>query len=495
MGAMWLIWDGCGATARIREEVRLRCPDARIVCVDDVDALIELAGGLGGARVALGAGPGGASDLARVIRAVRSGSTGCAAPMVLAYIDGMDAGFVPELFDAGAREVIATGASRAGDARARGHDAEAAHMDIGTEVAVCNTGVPERGGLVSDEPSASSGGKGDEVPPWSTGVWDALDEPEDGVICPDVGTAGQTGEIVDLGDVARRARERGTADREGPHAPAVAVVSGQGGAGKTTLVAAMAACAARAGLRAAVIDADLMFGDLPSVLGVDVFRGLEGIEAHSTDDGLAEEDVESCAMRVGPGLTLWGPLVEPERAELYGAPVERLIAVLRTVADVIFIDTSTHWGDAVAAAVALCDRCLIVGGAGPNAGAQATRVVGLATRLGVPATRMMSVFNCLGAPGCMEEDALRFEMGASLGSRARVSFGGDEVSGLIGFGRLDSLMSGAGPFARDVRDLTGRMLTELGCSFDERLMGPAPEDRGRAPRFKLPWRRGVGDRR
>ncbi len=590
MGVMWLIWDGGGAAARVREEVRLRCPDARIVCVDDADALVELARGLGdGVRIALGASPGNASGLLHVISAVRGGSAGhaapavlaCidgmdaglvselfdagaqeviatgasltvsavrggsaghAAPAVLACIDGMDAGLVSELFDAGAQEVIATGASLTGSADARGQDAEAAHMDIGTEVATRGTVASERDGLVPDDPFAPMGYGGDEVPPWSTGTWDALDEPDgDAVAC--IGdVAEQTGDIVDLGDVVRRVREREVADHGGPRAPVIAVVSGQGGAGKTTLVAAMAACAARAGLRAAVIDVDLMFGDLPSVLGVDTFRGLEGIDTHAMDgelaeediescamrvgpgltlwgplieperaelsfrglegidthamDGeLAEEDIESCAMRVGPGLTLWGPLIEPERAELYGAPVERLIIVLRKVADVIFIDTSTHWGDAVAAAVALCDRCLVVGGAGANAGASAARVVGLATRLGVPATRMTSVFNRLGSPGCAEEDALRFEMGASLASRARISFGGEEVAGLIGFGRLDSLVAGEGPFSRDVRDLTARVLTELGCSFDERLMGPAPDDYEQRPRFRLPWRRKAGEHR
>ena len=98
MDVMWLIWDGGGAAARVREEVRLRCPDARTVCIDDADVLVELAHGLGdGVRIALGASPGNASDLLHVIRAVRGGSAGHAAPAVLACIDGMDAGLVSEL--------------------------------------------------------------------------------------------------------------------------------------------------------------------------------------------------------------------------------------------------------------------------------------------------------------------------------------------------------------------------------------------------------------
>ncbi len=245
MDVMWLIWDGGGAAARVREEVRLRCPDARIVCVDDADALVELVRGLGdGVRIALGASPGNASDLLHVISAVRDGSAGHAAPAVLACIDGMDAGLVSELFDAGAQEVIATGASLTGSADARGQDAEAAHMDIGTEVATRGTVASERDGLVPDDPFAPMGYGGDEVPSWSTGTWDALDEPDgDAVAC--IGdVAGQTGDIVDLGDVVRRVREREVADHGGPRAPVIAVASGQGGAGKTTLVAAMAACAA-----------------------------------------------------------------------------------------------------------------------------------------------------------------------------------------------------------------------------------------------------------
>ena len=46
-------------------------------------------------------------------------------------------------------------------------------------------------------------------------------------------------------------------------------------------------------------------------------------------------------MRVAPGVTLWGPALLPERAELLSGPVERLIGLLRQEADIIFADTST----------------------------------------------------------------------------------------------------------------------------------------------------------
>ncbi len=157
----------------------------------------------------------------------------------------------------------------------------------------------------------------------------------------------------------------GMPEQQGGHrAPLIAVVSGRGGVGKTTLVASMAACAARAGLRAAVLDLDLMFGDLPTVLGVEAFRGLETVTAHASGGALMEEDIEAAAMRIGPGLTLWGPLEAGECAELHGTTVEQLLAVLRGAADVIFADTSVFWGDAVAVAVGACDRCLVVGTGG-----------------------------------------------------------------------------------------------------------------------------------
>lgn len=282
-------------------------------------------------------------------------------------------------------------------------------------------------------------------------------------------------------------------EQQGGHrAPLIAVVSGRGGVGKTTLVASMAACAARAGLRAAVLDLDLMFGDLPGVLGVEAFRGLETVAAHAHGGALMEEDIEAAAMRIGPGLTLWGPLEAGECAELHGTTVEQLLAVLRGAADVIFADTSVFWGDAVAVAVGACDRCLVVGTGGEPAGAAAKHVVQLAGRLGVPVTRMTSVFNRMGERGAGEEEAMRFEMATSLRSRFRIAAGGEEVAGMSSFGKLDALITEDSAFAKSVRMSTAEILGELGCSFDARLLDSPTAAEKDGPKLRLPWRRKAG---
>ena len=96
-------------------------------------------------------------------------------------------------------------------------------------------------------------------------------------------------------------------------------------------------------------------------------------------------------------MTLWGPALLPERAELLSGPVERLIGLLRQEADIIFADTSTFWGDSVACAVAQCDRCIVVGQAG--FASSAVRAIELASRIGVAKTKMTSVFNRFGRAG------------------------------------------------------------------------------------------------
>lgn len=515
MNGCWLICCCDGAYAWARREIAMR-DELAVVVRAELDEFKDAVQRLAGVPLRLMFAVHGGDGARAVARGLCELGGAGAFDVCVVRIEGPGSEDVQSLLAAGVTEVIAVG----GNGDGRFDDGSAAAREAHRENA-CNCQA------ACAMPPAC-----DDLTPIDE-LWPPLDEPDDGVLCmpESIGSEGGHGFGLEpegpssehvpiegtqsfsvppnegappasppaaapqrLEATMAAAREHAAwAGAAGPRAPLVTVISGRGGTGKTMLVASMATAAARTGLRAAVLDLDLMFGDLPALLGVDAPKGLEMLVGHEVGDELVERDVEGSAMRVGPGLTLWGPLSHAERAEFYGAPVEQLIGMLRGAADVIFADTSGFWGDAVAVAVALCDRCLVVGSGCETAGESATRAVALASRLGVPATRMTSVFNRFGAPGCGEEDAMRFEMGASLHSRMRIADGGRDVSGMASFGHLDALVSGNGPFAASVRSCTAELLEELGCRFDPRLMEAAQPQEEAHVKFRLPWQRGSGD--
>ena len=278
-------------------------------------------------------------------------------------------------------------------------------------------------------------------------------------------------------------------------APVVCAVSGSGGCGKSTIVAAMAHAASLLGLRAAVLDLDLMFGNLYDLLGADTPHDMATLIEASAAGVLAEPDIVAASMRVAPGVTLWGPVAAPEQAELMARPVELLLDVLRRESDVVFVDTSVFWGDAVAAAVSASDRCLVVGDAAVSSATSAARVIELASRVGVPRTRMSAVFNRFGARGADEDVAMRFEIACALSSKIRIADGGQDLAALMAFGRADEAVGQTSAFATSVREATREMLVELGCA-----VGPWSDmvadraTRTERPRIRLPWSR-EGDSR
>ena len=304
--------------------------------------------------------------------------------------------------------------------------------------------------------------------------------------------AAVAGETGTLSPVPAPSAPALSADTAAPshRAPVICAVSGSGGCGKSTIVAAMAHAASLLGLRAAVLDLDLMFGNLYDLLGADTPHDMATLIEASAAGALAEPDIVAASMRVAPGVTLWGPVAAPEQAELMARPVELLLDVLRRESDVVFVDTSVFWGDAVAAAVSASDRCLVVGDAAVSSATSAARVIELASRVGVPRTRMSAVFNRFGARGADEDVAMRFEIACALSSKIRIADGGQDLAALMAFGRADEAAGQTSAFATSVREATREMLVELGCA-----VGPWSDmvtDRAmrtERPRIRLPWSR------
>lgn len=545
MKAIWLACCACGDYGLLQQEVEGRDVGAQVLRVGDLDGLVSMARAFPSRR---GAAIIAASlfDTEDVRKTVARLTAEGRVSRVVVLIETLDPSDIEGLFRAGATEVIAAhslcGNGRAGEGtvdsdRRRTIEPDAfVDREPGAPRATRGPRVDEYGKAEAEhgrrprDPLAydDAGGPvpyGDDVLAEDMGyvhgvnLADELDEVEGFAGCGELSLmqheqiaqnepASQTEQAAMPAWTQRvvAAGETGTlsptppmppADAAAPRhrAPVICAISGSGGCGKSTIIATMAHTSSLLGLRAAVLDLDLMFGNLYDLLGVDAPRDMAALIEPSVAGALAEPDIVAASMRVAPGVTLWGPVAAPEQAELMACPVELLLDVLRRESDVVFIDTSVFWGDAVAAAVAASDRCLIVGDAAVSSATSASRVIELASRVGVPRTRMSAVFNRFGARGADEDVAMRFEIACALSSKIRIADGGQDLAALMAFGRADEAVGQTSAFATSVREATREMLVELGCA-----VGPWSDmvadraTRTERPRIRLPWSR-EGDQR
>ena len=540
MKAIWLACCACGDYGLLQQEVEGRDAGAQVLRVGDLDGLVSMARAFPSRR---GAAIIAASlfDTKDVRETVARLTAEGRVSRVVVLIEALDPSDIEGLFRAGATEVIA-----AHSICGSGHVGEGAvDSDWGVS--------PEPDVFVDREPGAPRATRGPRVDDYGKAEAEHVRRPPGPLACGDVGASVPYGEdllAVDMGYVHGVSLADGLDEVEGlvagdgPHvdvtaespvpplpfeqpavpawtqhlgaagetgtlpptssapapladtastshrAPVICAVSGSGGCGKSTIVATMAHAASLLGLRAAVLDLDLMFGNLYDLLGADAPHDMATLIEPSVAGALAEQDVVAASMRVAPGVTLWGPVAAPERAELMARPVELLLDILRRESDVVLIDTSVFWGDAVAAAVAACDRCLVVGDAAVSSATSAARVIELASRVGVPRTRMSAVFNRFGARGADEDVAMRFEIACALSSKIRIANGGQDLAALMAFGRADEAVGQTSAFATSVREATREMLVELGCA-----VGPWSDmvadraTRTERPRIRLPWSR------
>ena len=540
MKAIWLACCACGDYGLLQQEVEGRDAGAQVLRVGDLDGLVSMARAFPSRR---GAAIIAASlfDTKDVRETVARLTAEGRVSRVVVLIEALDPSDIEGLFRAGATEVIA-----AHSICGSGHVGEGAvDSDWGVS--------PEPDVFVDREPGAPRATRGPRVDDYGKAEAEHVRRPPGPLACDDAGASAPYGEdllAVDMGYVHGVSLADGLDEVEGlvagdgPHvdvtaespvpplpfeqpavpawtqhlgaagetgtlpptssapapladtastshrAPVICAVSGSGGCGKSTIVATMAHAASLLGLRAAVLDLDLMFGNLYDLLGADAPHDMATLIEPSVAGALAEQDVIAASMRVAPGVTLWGPVAAPERAELMARPVELLLDILRRESDVVLIDTSVFWGDAVAAAVAACDRCLVVGDAAVSSATSAARVIELASRVGVPRTRMSAVFNRFGARGADEDVAMRFEIACALSSKIRIADGGQDLAALMAFGRADEAVGQTSAFATSVREATREMLVELGCA-----VGPWSDmvadraTRTERPRIRLPWSR------
>lgn len=285
-----------------------------------------------------------------------------------------------------------------------------------------------------------------------------------GQVAPDA-----QGPSMDLGGVGERS-------------PVLCFVSGRGGVGKTTLAATCASVAGLWGMSCALVDLDLSCGNLSSCFSM--VRPIDLSRIGGPTPPSCEAMGRAC-VRCADGVFLWGPCERPEMAETVMPHVGRLLGYLASRYDLVVVDTSTTFTDAVAQAAQQSDRLFVVHDGARGSASSLGRTSALAVRLGVARTRIARVENLSEPRSKFDADLARAEAGLEGARAFRVFDGGEEVSELLSCGHTADLVAGGGRYVESVSSLLSTVLGELGCVPDKAARAPAGEGKGKKGRFSL----------
>ncbi len=168
----------------------------------------------------------------------------------------------------------------------------------------------------------------------------------------------------------------------------VAVTSGKGGVGKTSLVLNLSIAAASSGARVVVLDADLGLGNIDLMLGIvpkytlaNVAAGEVGLEEVATA-GPGGIKIVPC----GSGVSSLLRLSEDERAALVSA-----VASLERGADLLVLDTGAGLSPGVTAFLAAAHEVIVITTPEPTAIADAYAAVKVASGQNPTAPAMLIV--------------------------------------------------------------------------------------------------------
>lgn len=269
---------------------------------------------------------------------------------------------------------------------------------------------------------------------------------------------------------------------DGSRAPVLVLCSGRGGVGKTALAACSAVIAARWGLRVCLLDLDLSCGNAYSCFGL---GGGSDLAALGRGAVSAEALARVCAS-AAPGVSLAGPCARPELAEVAAPRAGELVERAASGCDLVIVDTSTTFSEAVAQAAQRADRLVLVSDGRPGSLSSVARMSGLAVRLGVARTRIARLENRVDPRERPDLSLGRAEVGLEAARSYRVVDGGREVSDYLASGRAVELCEPGYPFADSLATALAQLMAELGrlpgCD-EARRAYEAPHPQRRWPLF------------
>lgn len=266
----------------------------------------------------------------------------------------------------------------------------------------------------------------------------------------------------DDGIVSSIEEEAPVPDLQYPH-PLLAFCSVRGGVGKSAVSAMVALSAARAGMKVALVDFDLLFGNLFGLFGL-----AEPVDFTFYAQSKDEQKLLQAGIQVAKNLVLFGPCEQPEFAELLNASVTQLLSVLSSYYELVVIDTSTSWGDVSAQVAQTASKVCLMSDERCGAISSLGRGSELLFKLGIPRTNVIRLINRADVRNRDEDffNRTHEELGSVPGSVPilKIYEGGVSVSEFFSAGDAVSLLDLENVFSESCKKITARLLHEVGVS-------------------------------
>jgi secretion/DNA translocation related CpaE-like protein len=231
-------------------------------------------------------------------------------------------------------------------------------------------------------------------------------------------------------------------------ATTIGVVGGRGGAGASTLAAALAVTAARQGISSFLVDGDPLGGGIELVVGGEDTAGMRWPELVGSEGRMSAGALRSA-------LPQWGDLVvlSWDRGDVCAVPTMAMRSVLgaaRRGGDLVVLDLPRYLDEATQEALSACRTVLLVVPAEVRAVAAAARVAGaLATHVSDIRTVVRGP-SPAGLDGRIIADALDLHLAGEMAPEPRLDL-------MLERGEVPAAR-GSGPLARMCR----RLLADFG---------------------------------
>lgn len=237
-----------------------------------------------------------------------------------------------------------------------------------------------------------------------------------------------------------------------PKATTIAVVSGSGGSGKSTVAAILSLLSRSVGLSTAVLDADLQFGDMDYLLGVQEPARIEDV----VEDGGRLRNLSGQGVKERPALVAAPRRIET--SEVVVSEIPKVLETLKSMFEVVIVNTGAFWSDSQAMALESADSVVFVMDARPSSLRATAHAMELCVRLGVATTGFTFVVNKHEKTSLLSA----VDVACALhGVKAfEAPYGGRDVDELLGAGYPEELLVSKNSFVGAMTDLLEDLLPD-----------------------------------